>query len=154
MFRVVCLTTALSLAAAVPAAAQQHVGIRAGVSGDPDQFFVGGHAESRPLVDQLTFRPNVEVGFGDRATRLGFNVEFAYWVPIPDSAWRFYLGGGPALNIYAFDDDHPGRGDDSDVGGGVNVLVGVQHAGGLFTEVKVGAVDSPSVRFAVGYAFR
>jgi len=40
------------------------------------------------------------------------------------------------------------------VGGGLNVLVGVEHAGGLFTELKVGAMDSPSVRFAVGFTFR
>ena len=45
------------------------------------------------------------------------------------------------------------RDDDADVEGGFNVLVGLQHRQGLFTEFKVGAIDSPSVKFTVGYAF-
>jgi len=85
MARVICLVAALGLCAAVPAAAQPHVGARAGVSGNPDQFFVGAHVDTGPLVDQLTFRPTAEVGVGDRRTSMAFNVEFAYWIPIPDT---------------------------------------------------------------------
>ena len=43
---------------------------------------------------------------------------------------------------------------DDGVGGGFNMLVGVQHAGGLFSELKVGALDSPTLKFTVGYQFR
>ena len=43
-------------------------GVRAGVSGDPGQFYFGGHVETRPLIDKLTFRPNVEIGLGDDTT--------------------------------------------------------------------------------------
>jgi hypothetical protein len=134
------------LASAVPARAQE-VGVRAGVSGDPDQFYAGVHFESQPLVDRLRFRPNLEVGVGSDVTLVALNFEFAYPVPLPRTRWRLYVGAGPALNLYRTDRD-------TNPEGGFNILFGLEHRGGLFTELKVGALDSPSVKFAVGYAFR
>jgi hypothetical protein len=133
--------------AAAPAQAQSNPGIRAGVSGDPDQFYFGGHIETRPLIERLTFRPNVEIGLGDDLTLIAANIEFAYWFPIRNKPWSVYVGGGPALLI-------GNRNDDTDVGGGFNILVGLQHRQGLFTEFKVGFNDSPDVKFAVGYVFK
>jgi hypothetical protein len=130
----------------LPAAAQSRVGLRAGVSVDPDQAFFGVHFETRPLIDNLTFRPNVELGVGDDITLIALNFEFAYWIPLERTAWRLYLGGGPAVNIYSFDDD-------GEVEGGFNVLLGLQHRRGLFTELKVGAMDSPDLKFTIGYVF-
>jgi hypothetical protein len=124
---------------AAPAYAQNQFGVRAGVSADPDQFFFGGHFETDPIVDRLTFRPNVEIGLGDDVTLAAFNIEFVYSVPLSGHPWRVYFGGGPALNLY-----------DGDAEGGFNLLVGLQHRGGLLTEFKVGMIDSPSVKFAVG----
>jgi hypothetical protein len=146
--------TALLLTAG-SALAQSHAGIRAGVSGDPDQFFIGGHVETAPLAEHLTFRPNVEVGVGDNLTVVAVNLEFAYWIPLARHPWRVYLGAGPAAVITSHHAG-PGRGNrgGSDVGGGFNVLLGIQHRRGLFAELKVGAVDSPEVKFTVGYAFR
>jgi hypothetical protein len=129
-----------------PAAHAQSVGVRAGVSVNPDQFYFGGHLETAPLVDRLTFRPNVEIGVGDNVTLVAFNFEFAYHF-MSTTTWNVYAGGGPALNLLRF------RGD-TDPGGGLNLLVGVQHERGLFAEFKVGTVDSPDVKFGVGYAFR
>jgi hypothetical protein len=129
-----------------PSAHAQSVGVRAGVSVDPDQFYFGGHLETAPLVDRLTFRPNVEIGVGDNVTLVAFNFEFAYHFA-SNTSWNVYAGGGPALNLLRF-------GGDTDPGGGLNLLVGVQHSRGLFAEFKVGTVDSPDVKFGVGYAFR
>jgi len=39
---------------------------------------------------------------------------------------------------------------DTDVEGGFNILLGIQHTRGLFTEFKVGAIDSPEVKVVVG----
>ena len=58
-----------------------------------------------------------------------------------------YTGGGPALII-------GDRNDDTDVGGGFNILVGLQHRRGLFTEFKVGFGDSPDIKFGVGFTFK
>ncbi len=135
------------LAAAPAAVAQSGPGVRAGVSGNPDQFYVGVHYDTGPLVDRLSFRPNVEVGVGDDQTALAINVEFAYWLAVPRRPLRFYVGGGPALNVYRY------HGDRTDAQPGFNVIVGVAHRGGLFAEVKVGLIDSPDVKFGVGYTF-
>lgn len=137
------------IATASPAAAQ--VGVRAGVSGNPDQFVIGGHYETKPLIPKLTFRPNVEVGVGDDSTLVALNIEFVYSIPLYGKPWRVYMGGGPAANIYS---DGNGNGDGADVAGGFNFLVGAQHDRGLFVEFKVGAIDSPTVKFLVGYAFK
>ena len=132
-------------ASVVPAAAQE-VGVRAGVSVNPDQFYFGGHAETAPLVGNLRFRPNLEVGIGDDTTLVAVNIEFAYHFPSQRS-WHAYAGGGPALNFIR-------RGGETDSEGGLNLLVGVQHARGLFAEFKVGTLDSADVKLGVGYAIR
>jgi len=151
MIRRLVLSLLMIAALAAPAYGQTQFGVRAGVSADPDQFFFGGHFETEPLIERLSFRPNVEIGIGDHLTLFAFNIEFVWSIPLDNHPWRVYLGGGPAANIYSRDN---GPGDDSGVEGGFNLLAGLQHQRGLFTEIKVGALDSPSVKFTVGYAFR
>lgn len=154
MVRVALRNTVLSLclaamvSAALPAsAAAQGLGVRAGASVDPDQFYFGGHYESRPLVEQLHFKPNVELGIGDDITTLGLNLEFVYKIPIDGSPWRIYAGGGPAVNFSSFNNN-------SSTEGGLNVLLGAETEQGLFFEIKLGALDSPDVKFGVGYTWR
>jgi hypothetical protein len=128
-------------------ASAQAVGVRAGVSGDPNQFYLGIHAETDELADHLRFRPNLEVGFGDNVTLAALNFEFAYEVQQKKrSDWNLYIGAGPALNIYRSSGTSQSE-------GGFNILIGLAHKGGLFTELKVGAINSPSVKFGVGYTF-
>ena len=137
---------ALTFVALPSSAAAQGPGVRAGASIDPDQFYLGGHYETRPLAEQLYFRPNVEVGFGDDLTAIGMNLEFVYKIPV-DGPWSLYAGAGPALNIYSFNDE-------SETDGGLNVLFGAETSNGLFFEFKVGAIDSPDLKFGVGYTWR
>jgi len=136
----------LVLFSATPAAAQD-AGIRGGISVDPDQFYFGGHLETSPLVDRLYFRPNVEVGVGDDLMLIAANMEFVYKFTTR-RAWNIYAGAGPALNIYMFDND------DTDTEAGFNVLLGVEQSRGLFFEFKIGALDSPELKFGVGYTWR
>jgi len=129
-----------------PLHAQTTAGVRAGVSADPDQFYVGAQIEPPPLTDRIHFRPNVEVGVGHDITLVGVNFELAYVFP-SRSDWALYTGGGPALNIT--------RGaNGTDAGGGLNILFGGMHESGLFLEVKVGAIDSPDLKLGVGYVFK
>lgn len=130
-----------------PAAAQAP-GVRAGASVDPDQFYLGGHFESGPIVNQLHFKPNVEVGFGDNLTHFGINLEFVYKFPV-NPLWKLYAGAGPAINIYSVDEV-----DDTFTEGGLNFLFGAETTRGLFFELKLGALDSPDVKFGVGWTFR
>ena len=129
-------------------------GVRAGVSADPTQFVFGGHLETRPLTRHITFRPNLEIGLGDRESIIAANFEFVYWIPISSKPVRVYLGGGPALVITDFHEDHPNFPfPEADVGGGFNLVAGLQHRRGLFGEIKVGFIDSPGFKFTVGYVF-
>jgi hypothetical protein len=137
----------IGVAAASPARAQGGVGLRGGLSVNPDQFYVGLHVDAGPLVDRLWFRPNVEIGLGANQTLFAFNAELAYWFPT-HSAWRVYVGGGPALNIYHFD-----GGGRSDTRAGLNLLLGFAHHGGFFAEAKLGALDSPTLKLGIGYSF-
>src|SRR5262245_48571801 len=95
-----CVSTPLSA---------QDFGVRAGVSGDPDQFYFGGHLVTGELLERLRFRPNVEVGIGDDVTLVAVNLEFAYTFP-SRRPWAVYVGAGPALNIYDSDDDSEAEG--------------------------------------------
>ena len=140
------LATVLAITTAASAAAQS-AGVRTGVSGSPDQFYVGLHYETEPLIEQVRFKPNFEVGFGSSQTVATFNLEFVGKVPIKGEPWALYLGGGPALVI----DNVNNAG--TNTGGGFNILLGVEHTKGLFTELKVGLADSPGVKFSVGYIF-
>ena len=144
------IIAALAMVVLPSQAAAQGLGVRAGVSADPDQFYVGPHYESAALVDRLHFRPNAELGFGDNATTIALNFEFVYRMPV-SNLWSLYAGAGPALNIFSFD---LGTEDDVETGGGLNVLFGAQTERGLFFEVKPGAIDSPDLKFSVAYTWR
>jgi hypothetical protein len=130
----------------VPSAAQG-LGMKAGASFDPDQFYFGGHVETGRLADEWRFRPNVEIGLGDEVTLVGINLEFIYSFP-STREWNLYAGAGPALNIIDAEASSPAS------EGGLNFLAGLAHQGGLFGEVKFGALDSPRFKFAVGYTFK
>ena len=138
---------ALVMIVSTPAFAQLKGGLRAGVSGGPTQFVLGGHVETAEIVERLTFRPSVDLGVGNGGTIVGLNIEFAYWLPAKTDPWKFYLGAGPAANIV-----HAAG--FTDVFGGFNLLGGVQHTSGLFVEMKGGIADSPDFKFLVGYQFR
>jgi hypothetical protein len=143
---VVCAVLVIGLAAAARVGAQG-LGVRAGVSADPDQFYGGIDYETAELLERLRFRPNLEIGVGDDVTLTTVNFEFVYRIPIQKKPWHVYVGAGPALVI-----SHAHN--DTDTGGGFNILLGLAHRGGLFTEIKVGAIDSPSFKFGVGYRFK
>lgn len=140
---IVCAMAMLSVGGlARPASAQVTPGVRVGLSVDPDQFYIGGHVETAPLIERVHFRPNVEAGFGDDRTLVAVNFEFVYRFS-PRRMWQLYAGAGPGLNI----DTH------SNTEGGFNILLGAEQSGGLFFEIKIGAADSPGLKFGVGYAF-
>lgn len=145
------LATAV-LAGAPGSAWAQGPGLRGGVSIDPDQFYVGAHYETEALADRVHFRPNVEAGFGDDLTLVGVNFEFAYKFP-RRNGWQIYAGGGPAVNFYSFDRG-PNADRDTETEAGLNVLLGLEHSEGLFFEFKVGALDSPEIKFGIGWTFR
>ena len=141
------VVTCAVLIAGAGTASAQGPGVRAGVSVDPDQFYVGGHYETDELIDHLYLRPNLEVGFGDDVTTYAVNIEAVYKFPLKSRRdTSFYAGGGPAILIYDRDNG-------SDTMGGLNLLGGIEF-GKFFFEVKGGVFDSPNLKVGIGYTFR
>jgi hypothetical protein len=144
------LLAALLVLVGATSAAAQNAGVRVGVSGSPDQFYFGLHYETEALIEQVHFRPNLEVGVGNDQTLVAINLEFVGKFPIKREPWTIYVGAGPALVIDRVSNNAVSN---TNSGGGFNILLGAEHSRGLFTELKVGMIDSPSVKFAVGYIF-
>ena len=137
---VMILTSAASALAQGP-------GVRAGVSVNPDQFYVGGHYETDELIDNVFLRPNLEVGVGDDVTTVSVNIEAIYKFALKNRHdTYFYAGGGPSINVYDTDGG-------SDTKGGLNLLAGLEF-GKFFLEVKAGTFDSPDMKVGIGYTFR
>jgi hypothetical protein len=124
----------------------QGFGVRGGVSIDPDQVFIGAHYETAALVERLHFKPNLEIGFGDDLTLVAGNFEFVWKFPERNNL-GFYAGGGPGVNFYSADNF-----DETEAG--FNLLAGVETARGLQFELKIGLLDSPDLKFMVGYTFK
>ena len=140
------MASAAVLVGSSPAFAQGP-GVRAGVSVDPDQFYVGGHYETDELIEHLHLRPNLEVGFGDNVTTVAVNIEAVYKFPLKNRrGTSFYAGGGPAILFYDRDNG-------SDAKGGLNLLGGLEF-GKVFLEVKGGLFDAPNLKVGIGYTFR
>jgi hypothetical protein len=156
------ITAALVLCAgmfAAPAAAQtsdkaspeeMHFGVRGGVSGFPNQFFLGGHVDAPQFHFKTSFRPSVEIGFRDHTTLISLNLDLVHWMPFTNTnlptPWRMYAGAGVGANIEMVDEA------DNEFFGNLSAVFGFQHDSGLFAELRVGM--RPSAKIAVGFVLR
>ncbi len=140
--RVVCLVIAGVLGLLVPQARAQGIGFQGGYSVDPDQVYVGSHLEHE-LARQFLIRPGVEGGWGDGLTLASINVEFLYKFELEGGTWSIYQGSGPSINLFRIDER-------TDVRGGLNVIFGVAHETGFFTEFRVGTANSPQLEVRRG----
>jgi hypothetical protein len=141
----------------INAAAQSEssgMGPRVGLTGDPGLWFVGIHYETRPLAKQFALRPNFlygrsidSMGKDVSAEMMVGGVELVYKIPIFESAAAIYLGGGPSVSVFRDNESDERR-------AGGSFLIGVEHAGGWFEELKFGGGGGPRVQFTVGYTFR
>jgi len=147
-----CILTVLfiSLVYTVSLEAQSRLGVRAGISVDPDQFYFGGHADVGEITNRFWFRPNLEIGVGDSRTLFTFNGEFVYKPSTKWKEWVPYFGGGPGLVILSH---HGEQNEGTDVGPGFNFVAGVEKRKGLLAEMKFGVLDSPSFKLGIGWAW-
>ena len=128
----------------------QGIGFQGGASVDPGQFFVGTHFESGELMPGLRFRPGIDGGFGGDYSTASINVEFLYSIPLK-SGWALYQGGGPAVILFR---QTIGQVHDTSTHAGSFITFGFAHENGFFTEFKLGAGNSPRLKFGVGYTVR
>jgi hypothetical protein len=107
----------------------------------------GASYELGPITDRVWLQPNGAIGLGNEITTLAANFDVMYrlWEP-RRGPWRFDVGGGPALNHYSVADH-------ADTEAGFNLVGALVHGSGWITELRLGFVDSPDLRFSLGYRF-
>jgi hypothetical protein len=133
------------------------LGVRAGMTLDPELISVGLHARLGPFFDRdIAFRPNVEFAFGEITKLFAINLEGVYRLPISPRTgrWSSYVGLGPSFvfSHQDFEEDGIDFGD-FEFDGGLNVLAGVSFRSGVFMEIKSTVWASPHLRFIFGYSF-
>lgn len=138
------------------------VGVRAGLSLDPELVMIGAHAQIGPFFNEnFSARPGIELGFGELSTLIALNFDGAYRLPVSPSRgrWRMFMGGGPSLTFvsqgFEGEDDDVGRFDfnNFDLDVGLNIFLGIESRSGFFMELRSKAYAVPSVAFQVGYNF-
>ena len=140
--RLILTLAAVAFAAVTVTPAFAGVGLRGGLSLDPDNFLVGLHWSGKPLGESIYFVPSVEAGFGD-ATMIAGNADFHY-VFKTSSELAPYAGAGATLNWFDFD-----GGSETDFGG--SIIGGIRLSPKLFLEAKAGLGDVPDWKFIVGF---
>jgi len=143
--------------AATAGAVDQGIGPRVGFSTDPDQFVFGGQATFGPIVENLTFDPSLELGFGDHTTTVQGNFDLHYHFHINGSNWMPYAGAGASIANYSHDENYPNSDNNETVAGGSLILgAGAPTSSGnrFFGELKFGLGDVPSLKLMVGWNFK
>ena len=163
MFKRLVLFCALGALLPLAAHAQGPVvntfGLRAGFSTSPDQLVLGGQMSIAEVAPNLSFDPNVELGFGDNTTIVAFNLDMHYHFDVTGTTWRPYVGAGAGINLIQLDLP-PGFPDESftRVAGAFILGAGVPTQSGsrFFSELKLGLGDSstPDLKMLVGWNFR
>jgi hypothetical protein len=148
-FLILTIIVALSSASAM---AQIQYGFRLGYTDDdPKQAHAGVHIVSPTFFKVMNFRPNFDVGLARVAKLYAANFEVTAKYTDYSQTWSGYVGGGPAINIHK---TNPTALVETGTRAGVNFIIGVENASGLFLEAKAGIHDSPSYKATVGYTFR
>jgi hypothetical protein len=153
--RTSCLAAALLAACALgtsAAHADTAVGLRGGLSIDPDQVLIGVHLQPPAVAENLYVVPSAEAGLGDDAFTISINGDLQYQFGRSGGV-RPYAGGG--LTLYYFNLDNGG--DDTDFG--LNAVGGLlfdrSKGHPIFLEGKLGLTDRvPDWKFMVGLMFR
>jgi hypothetical protein len=140
------------------------LGVRAGVTLDPELVMFGAHSQMGPIFSRnVFFRPNAEFAWGEVTDMIALNLEGAYKTPITSRRgdWSSYIGAGPSLN-FIHQSFQTRAGEQRDISfsnfdyqTGFNIFTGVQFRSGTFFEVKTSlwAHPSPTLRLILGYNF-
>ena len=149
---------AVGLTLVLPAVAEaqsdigvRRVGLRGGLTVDPDQGHIGMHINAGNFAPRVRFQPSFEIGFGsDRIVGM-INIDAFY--TFETSGWAPYLGGGLGVGIISR--DRCCGDDDVNVEAGVNLLGGFEWGdfNQYLLEARVGIGDIPDFKLTIGISF-
>ncbi len=148
--RVLLLAAAIVLLG-LPVSAQQSGGIelrgwgpRVGLSSDPDQVVGGVHLDMGEFADNIRFRPDVQVGFGDDVETLFVTAPVHYRFRV-DQDFVPYAGGGIAIGFVDRDLPPASSADDTSFEIGARLTGGLEWArgknGAFAVELSLGFGD-------------
>ena len=151
-------------------ARRYRAGLTAGAALDPELISVDAFATFGPIFQRnLSFRPNVELAFGEMTTLIGLHFEMLYSLPGLRSSipWAPYIGAGPNFSFShrGVDEDEfledgqvvvdDGRFDFDQYSwnNGFNFIVGARNPNGVFFEMKATAYGVANIRMLAGFEF-
>jgi opacity protein-like surface antigen len=131
----------------------RRVGIRGGLTVDPDQGHIGMHVNAGNFAPRVRFQPSFEIGFGSNRVVGMINIDAFY--DFDASGWSPYLGGGLGVGIISRDRGRNDGDDDVNVEAGVNLVGGFEwgEANKYLLEARVGIGDIPDFKLTVGLSF-
>ena len=131
------------------------LGFRAGAGMDPELLVFGVHAKIGPFFNRnISFRPNVEYGWGEVTKLIALNLEGVYRLPFTPrlGRWSAYAGMGPSF-VFSHEsferltgEDDPIDFGDFNFNGGLNILAGMEFRSGAFFEIKTTVYAAPHLR--------
>jgi hypothetical protein len=139
-----------------------NAGIVGGVSVEPELIIVGGHVTfERVFRRSISFRPGLQLGFGEVSTLLSLEGDVLYTWPgaTRRTRWAPYVGAGPTVAFrhrsFEEEDGDGNRFDfgDTDAEHGFNFIVGMRNRRGAFFELKATASGVSDVRLLTGVTF-
>ncbi len=141
-FGFLALVPAASWAAPVKAA----LGVRAGLSQNPDQFVVGAQAEVGSL-GLATIAPSVDLGFGDNSDLTAANLDLRWYLfPLPQTGIQFYAAAGPTAVFVS---------SQSEIGLSLTAgaKIPMKGTGRYNVEARFGIGDIPDLKVMLGILF-
>ncbi|MCI0330976.1 MAG: hypothetical protein L0196_08550 [candidate division Zixibacteria bacterium] len=123
------------------------LGLRAGLSQEPDQFVVGAQAELGKL-GQATVAPSVDLGFGDGSDVTAANLDLRFYLfPLPQTGIWFYGAAGPTVAFF--------EGGSEEVGLSLTAgaKIPMQKNSHYNIEARFGIGDIPDLKIMLGILF-
>jgi len=137
----------------------RHLGVRGGVSMNPDQFHGGVFLDAGRLASSLRFQPSFEFGVGN-GVRLGAaNADVLY--PLAERSWLPYAGAGLGVNFVDVTNG-VGEGNGLEIKPVFNVVGGVEWGVSkqgsraprrYVIEARLGIGDTPDFKIGAGVIF-
>lgn len=161
LLRAAVLALAVAGAGVYPAQAQEFgleaLGVRGGVSVNPDQFQFGVHVRAGTFTRNVRFQPSFEFGLGN-GVRLGAaNIDALYTFK-PQRSFQPYAGGGLGINFIDVTEG-VGAGTGMDVQAVLNLVGGIEFGARsraphrYLLELRVGVGDTPDLKVTAGITF-
>ena len=151
-FRWLCAAVFIGLVWPSNAFSLIRIGVRGGVTVDPDQINIG-LVSSIPIgVSGVLLQPNIDFGYGDNLTIVSLNLDTVYRIPTGTDAFKAYAGGGPGISIV-----HGSVGSFTRASAGASLVFGgAVRPGGfrpLSLEMRVGLGNFQGLKLLCGITF-